>query len=348
MNYWKCLIGSVALISHFSYAQLTPDTSVIGAHPNIERLISTKSKLELVKTGFGFTEGLTWVDSSKSGYLLFSDIPSNVIYKMTPQGELSVYLEKSGYTLPDVWRAGMAFTNGRDPSDPKFERFNMSGSNGLAMDMQGRLIIASWAGRSIDRIEKDGKRTKIAEEFGGRKFNGTNDVVVKKDGTIYFTETFGGLRLRDKDPKLGIDFQGVFMIKDGQVKLLIKDLPNPNGLVFSPDQKVLYANSGVNRFINRYEVREDGTLGDGKLLIDFNAEKAAGISDGMKVDSEGNLWSTGPGGVWIMSPEGQHLGTILVPELTANLVFGGTDRKTLYIAARSGIYKIQVNVAGLP
>ena len=348
MNRWKLLISLFALMGNLAQAQMTPDSPLIQLHPSLEHLIPAQSKLELVKTGFGFTEGVTWVDSGKSGFLLFSDIPANVIYKMTPQGETSVYLEKSGYVAPDLWRAGMAFTNGRDPSDPKFERFNMSGSNGLAMDQQGRLIIASWAGRSIERIEKNGKRTTLADGFDGQRFNGTNDVVIKKDGSIYFTDTFGGLRLRDKDPKLGINYQGVYMIKNGQVKLLTKDIPNPNGLALSPDEKVLYLNSGGNRLVKRYDVREDGTLSEGKLLIDFSAEKAAGITDGMKVDSEGNLWTTGPGGVWIISPEGLRLGAILVPELTANLVFGGADRKTLFIAARSGIYKIQTNVAGLP
>ena len=348
MNHFKLLICCFSLMGALAQAQVESTFSVLPVDPKLERLISTQSKLELVKTGFGFTEGLTWIDAGKSGYLLFSDIPANVIYKMTPQGESSIYLEKSGYTMPDLWRAGMAFTNGRDPSDPQFERFNMSGSNGLALDRQGRLLIASWAGRSIDRIEKNGKRTTLASEFDGKRFNGTNDVVIKKDGTIYFTDTFGGLRLRDKDEKKGLDYQGVYMIKNSQVKLLTKDLPNPNGLAFSPDQKILYVNSGSDRFIKRFDVKDDGTLGEGKSFIDFSAEKAKGISDGMKVDSEGNLWSTGPGGVWIMSPDGQHLGTILVPELTANLVFGGGDRKTLYIAARSGIYKIPVNVAGLP
>jgi len=348
MRHLKIFFSLFVLMSSLVQAQIAPSPSVVGVDPKLDHLLSTQSKLELVKTGYGFTEGVTWVDSGKSGYLLFSDIPANVIYKMTPQGEASVYLEKSGYTSPDLWRAGMAFTNGRDPNDPKFERFNMSGSNGLALDQQGRLLIASWAGRSIDRVEKNGKRTTLADGYDGQRFNGTNDVVIKKDGSIYFTDTFGGLRLRDKDQKLGLSYQGIYMIKDAQVKLLTKDIPNPNGLALSPNQKVLYLNSGGDRFIKRFDLKEDGTLGEGRLLIDFSSEKAAGISDGMKVDSEGNLWSTGPGGVWIISPEGVHLGTILVPELTANLVFGGADRKTLYIAARSSIYKIQVNVAGLP
>jgi gluconolactonase len=348
MRHLKIFFSLFVLMSNLVQAQIAPSPSVVGVDPKLDHLLSTQSKLELVKTGYGFTEGVTWVDSGKSGYLLFSDIPANVIYKMTPQGEASVYLEKSGYTSPDLWRAGMAFTNGRDPNDPKFERFNMSGSNGLALDQQGRLLIASWAGRSIDRVEKNGKRTTLADGYDGQRFNGTNDVVIKKDGSIYFTDTFGGLRLRDKDQKLGLSYQGIYMIKDGQVKLLTKDIPNPNGLALSPNQKVLYLNSGGDRLIKRFDLKEDGTLGEGRLLIDFSSEKAAGISDGMKVDSEGNLWSTGPGGVWIISPEGAHLGTILVPELTANLVFGGADRKTLYIAARSSIYKIQVNVAGLP
>jgi len=348
MNGWKWSFLFVALTFAMAQAQAPGAKAVVELDPTLDALVSPDARLELVKGGFGFTEGTTWVQEGNSGYLLLSDIPANVIYKLTPGGAASIYLEKSGYGGPDLWRVGMEFTNGKDPSDPRFEKFNMSGSNGLALDRQGRLVIATWAGRSIDRIEKSGKRTVLADRYDGRRFNGPNDVVVKSDGSIYFTDTFGGLRLRDKDPGIGLDIQGVYMIKDGKVTLLVKDLPNPNGLAFSPDESVLYANSGRDRFVKRYEVKPDGTLGDGRMFLDISGEKAPGITDGMKVDTKGNLWTTGAGGVWIVSPEGRHLGTILTPELAANLAFGDADRKTLYIAARTSIYKIRVNVVGVP
>ncbi len=251
--------------------------------------MSPDSKLELVKGGFGFTEGALWVQKGKSGYLLFSDIPANVIYKWTPDGKVSVYLDHSGYTGQDIWRVGFMQTNGKDRNDPLFEEFPMIGSNGLALDRQGRLIIATWAGRSIDRIEKDGK-----------------------------------------------------------VSLVINDIPNTNGLAFSPDEKYLYANGSRDKFVKRYEVQPDGTLANGTMFIDISKDPTPGITDGLRVDIKGNLYETAAGGVWIISPEGQRLGTILTPELAANVEFGDADRKTLYIAARTSIYKIRLNTPGIP
>src|SRR6266704_2916250 len=252
--------------------------TIVRLDPALDALVSPDAKLQLVKSGFGFTEGIIWVEQGR--YLLLSDIPANVIYKLTPKGEVYIYMHRSGYTQPDIWRVGFEQTNGKDPGDPLFEKFYMIGSNGLALDRQGRLIIATWAGRSIDRIEKDGKRTILADRFDGKQFNGPNDVIVKRNGTIYFTDTYGGLRLREKDPRKGLDFQGVYMIKGGSVRRIIDDIPNPNGLA--------------------------------------------------------------------LSPEGRHLGTILTPELVANVEFGDPDHKTLYIAARTSVYKIRVNTAGIP
>src|SRR2546425_1333969 len=196
--------------------------AVVRLDPALDALVSPDARLQLVKGGFGFTEGIIWVEQGR--YLLLSDIPANVIYKLTPQGEASIYMHRSGYTEPDIWRVGFEQTNGKNPSDPLFERFYMIGSNGLALDRQGRLVIATWAGRSIDRIEKNGKRTVLADRFEGRQFNGPNDVIVKKNGTIYFTDTYGGLRLREKDPRKGLDFQGVYMIKNGKVSRIIDDI----------------------------------------------------------------------------------------------------------------------------
>src|SRR5439155_8455945 len=185
-------------------AQTQSDQTVVRLDPGLDALVSPEAKLERVATGFGFTEGNIWVPQGKSGYMLFSDIPANVIYKMTPDGKSSIYMEKSGYTKPDVWRVGFIQTNGKDRNDPAFEEFPMIGSNGLALDRQSRLIIATWAGRSIDRIESNGKRTVLADRFEGKQFNGTKDVIVKKNGTIYFSDTYGVLRLRQTHPCKGL------------------------------------------------------------------------------------------------------------------------------------------------
>lgn len=331
-----------------AWAQKIADKPVVRIDSALDALVSSDAKLELVKGGFGFTEGALWVQQGRSGYLLFSDIPANVIYKWTPDGKLSVYLDHSGYTGREIWRVGFIQTNGKEKNDPLYEEFPMIGSNGLALDRQGRLVIATWAGRSIDRIEKNGKRTVLADRYEGKRFGGTNDLVVKKDGAIYFTDGYGGLRQRENDPKKELDFAGIFMLRDGKVTRIIDDIGRPNGLAFSPDEKYLYANGGRDKFIKRYEVQRDGTVANGTMFIDISKDTTPGITDGMRVDSKGNIYETAAGGVWVISPEGKHLGTILTPELAANVEFGDPDRKTLYIAARTSIYKIRVNTPGLP
>ena len=197
------------------------------------------------------------------------------------------------------------------------------------------------------RIEEDGKRTMLADNWEGKRFGGPNDVVVKSDGAIYFTDTFGAFRLRDKDPRKELDFNAVYMWKDGKLSLVAKDMPSVNGLAFSPDEKYLYVNAGRDNYVNRYEVRADDTLANGKLFFDLRKATGGGVTDGMRVDTKGNLYETGPGGTWIISPEGKHLGTIRAPEVSTNIGFGDADKKTLYIAARTGIYKIRVNTPGI-
>src|SRR5215472_7676600 len=227
-------------------AQAPADKPVVKLDPALDDLISPDAKLERIKGDFGFTEGIVWVDQGNSGYMLLSDMYANVIYKLTPDGRVSLYLDHSGYTGYDIWRVGMP-----QPDADRKDVFFMIGSNGLALDRQGRLLIATWTGRSIDRIEKDGKRTILADRYQGKRFGGTNDLVVKKDGAVYFTDGFGGLRGRDKDPNKGLDFAGIFMWKDGKVTLAIKDIATPNGLAFSPDEKYLYANGSQNKYVRR-------------------------------------------------------------------------------------------------
>ena len=323
-------------------AQTPADKPVVKLDPSLDAFLSPDAKLELVKGDFGFTEGIVWVDQGSSGYLLLSDMYANVIYKLTPDGKVSLYLDHSGYTGYDIWRVGMP-----QPDPSRKDVFFMIGSNGLALDRQGRLLIATWSGRSIDRIEKDGMRTILADRYEGKRFGGTNDLVVKKDGAIYFTDGFGGLRGRDQDPGKELDFAGIFMWKDGKVTLAIRDIPTPNGLAFSPDEKYLYANGSQNKYVRRYEVQPDDTLTKSQMFMDMSSDKSGGITDGMKVDTQGNVWESGPRGIWIISPDGRHLGTILTPEFVANLCFGDRDNKTLYVAARTGVYKIRVNIPGL-
>jgi gluconolactonase len=354
------MLASACASAQSTSAQSTGEQAVVRLDPALDALVSPDAKVERIAGGFGFTEGPVWVQKGKGGskdaskgagnggYLLFTDIPGNVIYKLTPQdGKASVYLYNAGYNGPDIWRWGGMQNNGRDRTDPQFEEFAMVGADGLTVDRQGRVIIATFAGRSLDRLESNGKRTVLADRYEGKRFNGPNDVVVKRDGAIYFTDTYGGLRLRDKDPRKELEFNAVFMWKDGKLTLLIKDMPNTNGLAFSPDEKYLYVNGSRDNYVRRYEVLADGTLANGKMFIDLSKQTERGITDGLRVDTKGNLYETGPGGVWIISPEGKHLGTIRAPEQATNIGFGDADRKTLYIAARTSIYKIRVSTPGI-
>jgi gluconolactonase len=340
------LAASACLLST-AIACAADDKAVVRLDPALDALVAPDAKVELVKGGFGFTEGPVWMTEGKSGYLLFTDIPGNVVWKLTPDGKASVYLENVGYQGPEVWRWGGVQNNGFDRNDQKFEEFAMIGADGLTVDRQGRLILATFAGRSLMRIEKNGKRTVLADKYDGHRFGGPNDVVVKSDGAIYFTDTYGSFRLREKDPRKELDFTGVYVWKDGKLSLLVKDMPMVNGLAFSPDEKYLYVNGSRDNYVNRYEVKPDGTLTNGKLFIDLSKETERGITDGLRVDTKGNLYETGPGGVWIISPDAKHIGTIRAPEQATNVGFGDPDKKTLYIAARTGIYKIRVLTPGI-
>ena len=339
-------LAASVLGSTLAVAQQT-NPSVLRLDPALDAIVSADAKVELVKGGFGFTEGPVWVQKGNEGYLLFTDIPGNVVWKLTPDGKASVYQQQVGYTGPEPWRWGGIQNNGFPRDDPKFEEFNQIGADGLTIDRQGRLILATFAGRSLMRIEDDGKRTILADRWEGKRFGGPNDVVVKSDGAIYFTDTFGAFRLRDKDPRKELDFNAVYMWKDGKLSLVAKDMPSVNGLAFSPDEKYLYVNAGRDNYVNRYEVRADDTLANGKLFFDLRKATGGGVTDGMRVDTKGNVYETGPGGTWIISPEGKHLGTIRAPEVSTNIGFGDADKKTLYIAARTGIYKIRVNTPGI-
>jgi gluconolactonase len=338
------LAASICLLST---AIAAAQAAVVRLDPALDTVVAPDAKVELVKGGFGFTEGPVWMTEGNSGYLLFTDIPGNVVWKLTPDGKASVYLDNVGYQGPEVWRWGGIQNNGFDRNDPRFEEFPMIGADGLTVDRQGRLILATFAGRLLMRIEKDGKRIVLADSYQGHRFGGPNDVVVKSDGAIYFTDTYGAFRHREKDPRKELDFTGVYMWKDGKLTLLVNDMPMVNGLAFSPDEKYLYVNGSRDNYVNRYEVKPDGTLANGKLFIDLSKETERGVTDGLRVDTKGNLYETGPGGIWIISPEGKHIGTIRAPEQATNVGFGDPDKKTLYIAARTGIYKIRVLTPGI-
>ena len=351
--------GAVTLI-----AQAPAQNAVVRLDPALDAIVAAGTKAELLKGDyFGAIEGPVWVDDpstssrspraasrgeGQSGYLLFSDMAANVIYKWTPAGALSVFLDKSGFTGTDVNGAGGQYFNGR------IHLLNI-GSNGLTLDRQGRLIIAAMTDRSITRLEKDGSRTTLADRYDGKRLNSPNDLVVKSDGAIYFTETTSGMRGRDESPSRELPFHGVYLIKDpstplgagGTLRLLDKDPQGfaPNGIAFSPDERTLYVNG--NRTITRYDVLADDTIGNPRVLIDMSSEKSPGNTDGMKVDRSGNIYCSAPGGVWIISPQGKRLGTIVTPERIANMAFGDADSKTLYMVGLRSLWRIRVNIPGI-
>src|SRR5258706_2483570 len=236
------VMASLAIVG----GQAPPQNGVVRLDHALDALIPTSAKAELLKGDyFGAIEGPVWVDEGQSGYLLFSDMAANVVYKWTPAGALSVFLDKSGFTGTDVNSVGGQYSNGR-------LQLLLIGSNGLTLDRQGRLVIAAMTDRAVARLEKSGTRTTLADKYEGKRLNSPNDLVVKSDGAIYFTETTSGMRGRDESPARELPFHGVYLIKDGALRLLDKDPQGsaPNGIAFSPDEKILYVNGGAN--IHRY------------------------------------------------------------------------------------------------
>lgn len=307
-----------------------------------DALVPQGATLSKVATGFTWTEGPVWIPS---GYLLFAEIPSNSIRKLTSDGTVTIFKQPSGYQGSEPY-------GGKEP-----------GSNGMTLDRKGRLTVAGHAARNIWRLEQlDGhaRETILADAYEGKKLNSPNDLVYKSDGSLYFTDPPYGLRTQDdSDPHKELKVDGVYRLPgaatqkpgaapdNSKLQLLIKDLPHPNGIAFSPDEKYLYiANSGPKIWM-RYPVKADGTLGPGTTFYDATSDKRPGGPDGMKVDVKGNIYSAGPGGVWILSPEGKHIGTLLTPEVVGNVAWGGPHHTTLYIMATSSVYRVDLKVPGL-
>jgi gluconolactonase len=311
--------------------------------PAVDQIVPKGAKLERVATGFKWVEGPVWLNGS----LYFAEIPSDSIRKWTPGAGVSMFLTPSGYK-------GSVPYGGPE-----------SGSNGMTLDIRERLTVAGHAQRDVYRFESlspDAQITILADSYQGKKLNSPNDLVYRSDGSLYFTDPPYGLRTqKDTDPEKELKVNGVYRIphaveqKAGseparrELQLLVADLTRPNGIAFSPDEKYLYVdNSEPKKIWMRYRVQADGSLTDAKLFYDATSDPRPGAPDGMKVDEKGNVYSTGPGGVWIFTPEGKPLGTILVSERTANLAWAGPDRKTLYITASSSIYRVHLNIAGAP
>jgi gluconolactonase len=301
--------------------------------PRIDRIVPRNPKLWKLAEGFRFTEGPLWL--AERGELLFSDPNANRIYAYDPaasggQGALRVFRERAGYDGADV------------------AEYGQPGSNGLARNPKtGAITLAEHGRRRISELAADDAARTLAAAYQGKRLNSPNDLVFRSDGTLYFSDPpFGLPRLFD-DPRKELPFSGVYALRSGELRLLATELDGPNGLAFSPDERFLYVTNWdeKRKVVMRYAVARDGSLSAGRMFFDMTSAPGAEALDGVKVDREGNLYVSGPGGLWILAPDGTHLGTLRAPQLPANLAWG-EDGKTLFLTARTGLYKARLLIPG--
>lgn len=301
---------------------------IVREDPRLDELIGPEAKVEVLAAGFAWAEGPLW--DRKAGQLLFSDVPMNSILKWTPAGGVELYMKPSGYTGVAAW--------GEEP-----------GSNGLLFDRAGRLILMEHGDRRVARLEPMGGKVTLVDRYQGKRLNSPNDGALKSNGDLYFTDPPYGLPKRWDDERRELPFCGVYRLAGAELTLLARELSRPNGIAFSPDEKTLYvANSDPERAIwMAYAVKEDGTLGAGRVFADVTAmvDKLPGLPDGMKVDERGNLYATGPGGVHIYAPDGKRLGRIETGEATSNVAWGD-DGRTLYITADMYLCRVKTRTRG--
>jgi gluconolactonase len=305
------------------------NVAVVRLDPAIDAIVPPNPKIFKLAEGFIFTEGPVWVRNG--GYLLFSDPNANTIYKYTADGKLSVFKRNSGY-------------NGKDIAE-----YGQPGSNGLTLDSQGRVTINEHGNRRVTRLEKDGRLAVVADGYEGKRLNSPNDLVYRSDGTLFVTDPPFGLPKFYDDPRKELPYSGVFALYKGQLKLVSTDLKGPNGIALSPDEKYLYVGNWdpEKKVVMRYEMDAEGNLSNGKVFFDMTKAPGEDAIDGVKVDQQGNLYVSGPGGLWIISPQGKHLGTILAPKHPHNMAWGGEDGKTLYMTAGDRLYRMPLNIPGI-
>jgi len=297
--------------SGFLTAPRAPEGFQLQAEsPQFWNLVDHNAQLTMVSTGFGFTEGPVW---DEAGFLYVSDETINKIYRLHPDGK-------------------------------KEEVIALGDPDGNTFDRQHRLIDCASVLRAIIEVTPDGKYKILADHYDGKKLNSPNDVIVGPDGALYFTDPTLDLVAGEKQE---IPFQGVYRLDGkGNVQLLTKDLTQPNGLAFSPDGKHFYVDDSEKRNIRVYEVVAGGTLTNGRIFGEEPGGKGDGVPDGIKVDKDGNLFVTGPKGIWVWDAKGKHLGTIIMPEQPANLNWGGKDYRTLYITATTSVYRLEMKTQG--
>ncbi len=300
--------------------------SILRVDARLDALVPTGAQIEHLADGFVFTEGPVWIRGESR--LLFSDVRGNAIYQWTEAEGASTFLEP-------------VFEGDR-------EGLVMISSNGLTLDAEGRLVMCEHGNRRVSRLEADGTRTTLVDNYEGRRLNTPNDLTYGLDGSLYFTDPSYALEGQEESPLRELDFNGVYRLHpDGELELLVRDQPRPNGIAISPDDSVLYVANPQqgHSVLYAYDLDENGAS-NGRIFYDFTDETAEGAPDGLKVDRAGHVFSTGPGGVWVIAPDGTHLGTIMPNEAPANVGWGD-DGRTLYMAGRTGIYRIALSTEGV-
>ncbi|MDZ4852253.1 MAG: SMP-30/gluconolactonase/LRE family protein [Pirellulaceae bacterium] len=323
----------IATANHSMLAQSNSLGQIDVYDPAMEQLIDREAKIEILADGFTWTEGPVWIGSATDGHLLFSDIPRNTIFQWKQGEGVSLFMNPSGYT-------GVTYY-GHEP-----------GSNGLLLDADGNLVMCEHGDRRVSVLTpKGGKRT-LADNYQGKRLNSPNDAVLKSNGDLYFTDPPYGLPMRENDPRRELDHFGVYRIsrKSGDVTLITKQLQRPNGIAFSPDEKTLYvAQSDPKQAIwMAFDIQADGSVGEGRVLHDVTSlvGKEPGLPDGMSVDQKGNLWASGPGGIFVISPQGKPLGRITTGQRTSNCCFG-EDGTTLFLTVDMYLCRVKTKSKGL-
>lgn len=298
------------------------EMKILRLDPALDAIIPPDSRLEKVAGGFEFAEGPMW----REGRLWFSDVVGNKMYAMTSGGKATVLIDHAGGL--ESYPAGMS-----------------KGSNGMVTDKDGSVLMTQHGARRIARLDDHLKPTPFLDSFEGKRFNSPNDLVFAPDGSLWFTDPPYGLTGQDRDPEKEVPFNGVFRYANGKLTAPIRDLTRPNGIGFTKDGKTLYvSNSGPQMYVEKYDVGADGTVSNGTRFIEYTG-RASDVPDGLKLDSANNLWTTGPGGIRIISPAGKVLGQIKLPETAANLAWADGG-KTLYITASTSIYRLRVSTPG--
>ncbi len=300
-------------------------SAITRLDPALDAVIAPGTRIEVVATGFKFTEGPMW----REGRLWFSDLSDDKVIAVSPDGKVETLIQHAG---------------GLNPFPPN----SFLGSNAMVTDKDGSVLLVQQGGRKIVRLDVRLQPTVLIDKYQGKRLNSPNDLVFAADGALWFTDPPFGLAKMDKDPAKELSFNGVYRYADGKLTAAIRDLTLPNGLAFSPDGKTLYvANYGPKRFVNAYSVAADGSVGNARTVIEYGPEeKRDGGPDGLKVDNAGNLWTTGPGGIRIVTAQGKVLGQIVLPEVAANLAFAD-DGRTVYITASTSIYRLKSLTPGV-